>query len=444
MDIELLELGALLLAGMFFGVIYYLGKVKKYDFGVLTILGLLFGVIVGISFKGYYRYLEAVGNIYSNLILAVVIPLLLFSIISSITNLKTSVKLRWLSIKAIFFLLLNTLLASMITLILAVFSRVGTGINYQLANDYQAISVPSFVDTLVNLFPSNLINSWVNGEVVPIVIFAIIVAVAYNKLANGDQKKVLPFKNFIDAGNQVMGEVVNFVISFTPYAVLALIARAVGKSTLSDLIPLLSVLLLAYLLCIIQIFGVTSLLLKLVGKLNPLNFFKGIWPAGVVAFTSQSSIGTIPVTVHQLTKSLGVNEDVASFVTSLGANMAMPGCAGIWPVLLAVFAINVLGIDYSISQYIFLIVLAIVVSLGTVGVPGTATITATALFASAGLPIEIIVLLAPISSIVDMARTATNVVGAASAAILVAKSENQLDLNTYQEGLEATPELKTD
>lgn len=444
MDIELLELGALLLAGMFFGVIYYLGKVKKYDFGVLTILGLLFGVIVGISFKGYYRYLEAVGNIYSNLILAIVIPLLLFSIISSITNLKTSVKLRWLSIKAIFFLLLNTLLASMITLILAVFSRVGTGINYQLANDYQAISVPSFVDTLVNLFPSNLINSWVNGEVVPIVIFAIIVAVAYNKLANGDQKKVLPFKNFIDAGNQVMGEVVNFVISFTPYAVLALIARAVGKSTLSDLIPLLSVLLLAYLLCIIQIFGVTSLLLKLVGKLNPLNFFKGIWPAGVVAFTSQSSIGTIPVTVRQLTKSLDVNEDVASFVTSLGANMAMPGCAGIWPVLLAVFAINVLGIDYSISQYIFLIVLAIVVSLGTVGVPGTATITATALFASAGLPIEIIVLLAPISSIVDMARTATNVVGAASAAILVAKSENQLDLNTYQEGLEATPELKTD
>lgn len=444
MDIELLELGALLLAGMFFGVIYYLGKVKKYDFGVLTILGLLFGVIVGISFKGYYRYLEAVGNIYSNLILAVVIPLLLFSIISSITNLKTSVKLRWLSIKAIFFLLLNTLLASMITLILAVFSRVGTGINYQLANDYQAISVPSFVDTLVNLFPSNLINSWVNGEVVPIVIFSIIVAVAYNKLANGNQKKVLPFKNFIDAGNQVMGEVVNFVISFTPYAVLALIARAVGKSTLSDLIPLLSVLLLAYLLCIIQIFGVTSLLLKLVGKLNPLNFFKGIWPAGVVAFTSQSSIGTIPVTVRQLTKSLGVNEDVASFVTSLGANMAMPGCAGIWPVLLAVFAINVLGIDYSISQYVFLIVLAIVVSLGTVGVPGTATITATALFASAGLPIEIIVLLAPISSIVDMARTATNVVGAASAAILVAKSENQLDLNTYQEGLEATPELKTD
>ena len=111
-----------------------------------------------------------------------------------------------------------------------------------------------------------------------------------------------------------MGEVVNFVISFTPYAVLALIARAVSKSALSDLIPLLSVLGLAYLLSIIQIFGVTSVLLKVVGKLNPLNFFKGIWPAGVVAFTSQSSIGTIPVTVRQLTKKLGVNEDVEGLI----------------------------------------------------------------------------------------------------------------------------------
>ena len=165
-------------------------------------------------------------------------------------------------------------------------------------------------------------------------------------------------------------------------------------------------------------------------KIYELTFFKGIWPAGIVAFTSQSSIGTIPITVKQLTK-IGVNEDIASFVTSLGANLAMPGCAGMWPILLAILAINVLNINYTLGQYLFLIVLAVVVSLGTVGVPGTATITATALFASAGLPIEIIVILAPISSIVDMIRTATNVTGASLAAILVAKSEKQIDLDKY-------------
>lgn len=382
MNIEILELGALLFASLFFGILYFLKKAKNVDFGILTILALGFGVIVGLCFKGYYLYLETIGNIYSNFISAIVIPLLFFSIISSITNLGSSVKLKKISFKTIIFLLLNTLLASVVTLILAIFFNVGSGFNYQLASNYQKIEVPSFLDTITNLFPTNLIESWLNGQVVPIVIFAIIVAIAYNRLEE-QNNNVKAFKKFIDAGNKVFGEVVSIVIGFTPYAVLALIARAVSKSTINDLIPLLGVLFLAYLLSLIQIIGIESLLLKTVAKLNPFNFYKGIWPAGVIAFTSQSSIGTIPVTVHQLINKIGVNEDIASFVASLGANLGMPGCAGIWPTLLAVFAINVLGLDYSLSQYVFLVVLAVVISLGTVGVPGTATISATAVFAAA-------------------------------------------------------------
>ena len=176
---------------------------------------------------------------------------------------------------------------------------------------------------------------------------------------------------------------------------------------------------LAYVLCAIQAFVVEGALIKIVGKLDPVRFFKGVWPAGTVAFTSQSSVGTIPVTVNQLTKKLGVNEDIAAFGASLGANLGMPGCAGVWPTLLAVFTIHLLGIDYTPVQYAFLVVLAVVVSIGTVGVPGTATITATALFA------------APISSIADMARTAANVVGAAAATTLVAATEGQLDKAVY-------------
>ena len=118
---------------------------------------------------------------------------------------------------------------------------------------------------------------------------------------------------------------------------------------------------------------------------------------------------------------------------SLNTNLGMPGCAGIWPVVSAIFAINLLGIHYSVGQYIFLIVLTLVVAIGTVGVPGTATITATAVFIAAGLPVEVIVLLTPISSIADMARTATNVVGAATATVLVAKTENELDLVAYNQ-----------
>ena len=430
MSVEILDLAALVLTAVFFALLYYLHKKKHVDFGVRTILAVGLGLIVGLAFKGHHVYVAAVGTVYAHVVSAVVIPLLIFSIISSITNLGNSVRLKNIGLKTVFFLVLNTLFASLITLVAGVATNIGHGVQYELATDYTAKEVPTFVDTVISLFPQNLASHWANGEVVPIVVFSILVAISYNKLAVKKPEEVAPFKKFIDAGDLVMGRVVSYVISFTPYAVLSLIARAVSRSSPADLIPLLSVLVLAYILCAIQLFVVEGALVKLVGKLDPVRFFKGIWPAATVAFTSQSSVGTIPVTVNQLTKKLGVNEDVA-FGASLGANLGMPGCAGIWPTLLAVFTIHLLGIEYTPVQYAFLVVLAVVVSIGTVGVPGTATITATALFAAAGLPVEAIILLSPISSIVDMARTATNVVGAAAATTLVAATEGQLDEAVY-------------
>ena len=397
MSVEILDLAALALTAVFFALLYYLHKKKHVDFGVRTILAVGLGLIVGLAFKGHHVYVAAVGTVYAHVVSAVVIPLLVFSIISSITNLGNSVRLKNIGLKTVFFLVLNTFFASLITLVAGVATNIGHGVQYELATDYTAKEVPTFVDTVISLFPQNLASHWANGEVVPIVVFSILVAISYNKLVVKKPEEVAPFKKFIDAGDLVMGRV----------------------------------LVLAYILCAIQLFVVEGALVKLVGKLDPVRFFKGIWPAATVAFTSQSSVGTIPVTVNQLTKKLGVNEDVAAFGASLGANLGMPGCAGIWPTLLAVFTIHLLGIEYTPVQYAFLVVLAVVVSIGTVGVPGTATITATALFAAAGLPVEAIILLSPISSIVDMARTATNVVGAAAATTLVAATEGQLDEAVY-------------
>lgn len=430
MNTNLLELGALALTILFFGIIYYLGKKKHVDFGILTLLATGFGIVVGLVFQENYKYVAVFGTVYTHVISALVVPLLLFSIISSITNLGESIHLKKIGIKSVGFLLLNTLTASVITLIAAVLLQVGAGFTYEIVTDYTAVEVPAFVDTIVSLFPQNLVTQWGEGQVVPIVIFAILIAVAYNQLAK-TQPEVKPFKVFIDAGNRVLGQTIGWIMEFTPYAVLALIARAVGKAPVSELLPLFGVLLLAYVLCAVQLFGVESLLIRVIGGLSPIRFLKGIAPAAIVAFTSQSSVGTIPVTVRQLNKELGVDGDVAGFTAGIGANLGMPGCAGVWPILLAVFSINVLGLQYTFSQYAFLIVLALVVSVGTVGVPGTATIAATALFSAAGLPIELIVLLSPISSIVDMARTATNVVGAATAAVLVAETEGLLDHTVY-------------
>lgn len=430
MENQVLNIGALALTLVFFGIIYFLGNKKKVGFGVLTLLATGFGIIVGLIFKENYAYVAVFGTIFTNIISALVVPLLLFSIISSITNLGESIHLKKVGLKTVFFLLMNTLTASAITLFAAVALHLGKGFAYETITDYKAAEVPAFTDTIISLFPRNLITQWGEGKVVPIVIFAIIIAAAYNQFGK-DHEDIKPFKAFVDAGNKVLGQAISWIIDFTPFAVLSLIARAVGRAEITELFPLIGVLLLAYALCALQLFGVESLLIWLVGKLNPITFLKKIAPAGIVAFTSQSSVGTIPVTVRQLEKELGVDGDIAGFTAGLGANLGMPGCAGVWPVLLAVFAVNVLGLDYSLTQYAFLIILSLVVSIGTVGVPGTATIAATALFSAAGLPIELIVLLAPISSIVDMARTAANVVGAATASVLVAKTEGLLDQEVY-------------
>lgn len=426
MGIDIMALATLLVAGLLFVLLYYLKK-RNVDFGIRTLLALGFGVVVGLVFKGHHDYLAAVGTIYTHAISAVVVPLLMFSIISSITDLSQSIRLKAIGLKSVLFLLLNTLIASIMALALALITKVGSGFVYQMPAEASQTEVPGFLDTIVGMFPQNLAQHWVQGQTVPLVLFAVLTALAYNRLVAEGETRAKPFKDFVDAGNLVMGKLVVFIIELTPYAVLSLIAKAVSKNPISSLLPLMNVLILSYVLCALQIFGVESLLLKGIGKISPLRFFRAIWPAGVVAFTSQSSVGTVPVTVRQLTQKLGVKEEVATFTTTLGANLGMPGCAGIWPVVLAVFAIQALQIPYSAAQYAFLIVITMVVSVGTVGVPGTATITATAVFAAAGLPVEIIVLVAPISSVVDMARTATNVVGAATAATLVAKTEGQME-----------------
>lgn len=218
---------------------------------------------------------------------------------------------------------------------------------------------------------------------------------------------------------------------------LSLIANAISRATSAadTIIPLLLLLAVTYLLAFVHTYIFNGVLIAVFAKINPLRFFKKISGAQVTAFTTQSSVGTLPSTIRNLTEYVGVSEEVANFTAPLGTTIGMPGCAGIWPVLLAVFAINALGISYTAGDYIRLVIIALAVSSGTAGVPGTATVTATAVFTAVGLPVEVIILLSPISSIADMARTATNVTAAAVSAAIVARQTDALDLTVFNKRL---------
>jgi len=425
MNLDITSFSALGFAILLIGFLVYLAK-KGVDFGIRTIIALALGIL----FRGKLEYVKPIGKIYVSLISAFVIPLLFFSVISSISALKNVQKLKSIGAKSVAWLTGGTFIASVLTVIISLILKVGKGANVSLPTDYTPKEVPPFTQVIIDLFPKNIFAQAADNAVVPLILFSVIIGIAVVALSSENEEDVKPFKNFIDSGAKVIYKVIGYIIELTPYAVLALVANAVSNNGPDKLLPLLTALVIAYVACFIQTFIVNGILIAGVAKLNPINFFKHIWPAQTVAFTSQSSVGTIPVTVKTL-ESAGVSKSIATFVAPLGANVGMPGCAGVWPMLIAVFAINALNIDYSVSQYIFLILIATLVSVGTVGVPGTSTITTTAIFAAAGLPIEIIVLMTPIISIVDMARTATNVTQAAVSALLVAKSENELDYDKY-------------
>lgn len=402
-------------------------RAKHVNFGVRTLIAMAIGLVIGFAFQGHTQFVTIFGRIFTNLIYAIVAPLLFFSIISSIASLESVQRLKTLGFKSVFWLLLNTAIASTITLIVATSLKLGKGATITLPTDYVPREVPTFIDTIVSFFPSNIVNHIADNQIIPIIIFSVIVGVALVKFNTKDPEGAKPMVDFFTATNKLVNRVVKSIIALTPYAVVSYIANVPTRDGAKDLQSFVLIIIVAYAISFFQAFVVEGALVQFFARISPVKFFKAIWPAQVVAFTSQSSIGTVPVVVESVTKKLGVKEDIASFVAGLGANVGMPACTGMWPILLAVFSINALGLDVTTMDYVMLVVYTLIVGLGTAGVPGTATIAATAVLSIAGLPIEIIFVLSPISALVDMARTMANVTGSAAAITIVARSEGAID-----------------
>lgn len=419
--ISWIALGATLVA---YFILWQLQK-RHISFGVRTLVAFCFGLVIGFGFMGHTAYITPLGQVFTRLINSIVIPLLFFSIIHSVASLNDMKRLKSLGVSAVFWLLLNTVIAAAITLALTTYFKVGSGFHLPIPEGFEAREVPTFIQTILNFIPNNLIAQAADNQIIPIIVFSLMVGVALVKINSKTPEKVAPFISFINAANEVIFGVVKSIIRLTPYAVVSFMASAITRDSQRDLASFIWVIVIGFGVSFFHAFVVDGVLVKVFAKMNPITFFKAIWPAQVVAFTTQSSLGTVPVSINQLTTELGVKEDTASFVAGLGANMGMPACTGMWPILLAVFTINALNIPFTTTQYLLLIVYSVVVSFGTAGVPGSATIAATAVLASAGLPLQVIFILSPVSAIIDMARTMANVTGAAASTVIVAHREKR-------------------
>ena len=416
--------------GLFAGI-YVLGRIRV-GFSVLTIGALALGVGVGVVFQGHLDYVEPVGKVYLNLLLAIVAPLIMVSILSSITSLGTTAQLRTIGARSVGWLLALNALAVLLTLGLALELGLGKGADITLGETntsaLENIKKP-FTEVFIDFFPTNIVGDIADTNVIPIILFSVLLAVAYALVAEHKPATVAPFKGFVDALREIIYRAVGFVIALTPYAVLSLTAVATGRAAgqWSQMTALLGVLGLAWFACLFHAYVVNGVLLRVWGDVSPVRFFRKLLPAQLTALTTQSSAGTLPVTTRLLRERIGVPADIAGFTAPLGTTIGMPGCAGVWPVLLAVFGVNALGLSWGVQDYVVLVLLGVIVSVGTAGVPGTATITATTVLTAAGLPLELVAITLPVSMVADMARTLDNVTSAAVAATIVARQEGRLD-----------------
>ncbi|MCM3657950.1 dicarboxylate/amino acid:cation symporter [Agromyces mediolanus] len=421
-------------AALFVGL--FLLRRRGAGFTLLTVVALVVGVAAGLAFQGHLAYVDVIGTIYINVITAFVAPLVVVSVLSSVTSLGSIAKLRTIGLSSVFWLLLTNLLAILLTLGLALATGVGRGAQLELAGvDGDSLTglLRPLDQVIVGLFPSNLANDLGANNLIGLILFAILIAVSYLLVADRKPEKVRAFKELVDATRRVFFKAVGFIIALTPYAVLALVASTTSTAVarLETATALLGVLVIALVACFVDAYLVNGVLVRVFADLNPFRFFRLITPPQYTAFTTQSSLGTLPLTIATLTRRVGVSPEVAGFTAPIGTTIGMPGCAGIWPTLVAVFSVQALGIQYTPLDYVVLVVLGLLVSLGTAGVPGTAIITATAVLTAVGLPIEVLVLLIPISAVAGTASTMANVTAAATASAIVARRAGALDDETF-------------
>lgn len=393
------------------------------------LIGLVLGVITGLVFGDYAAYLKPVGQVFINLISMLIVPLIFFSLISGITSMEETGSMGRMSAKAFCFYLGTTAVAITLGMVVATIFQPGVGSSIDfgvLEAADPATAEMNFGDLMVSLVPTNPIAAMAEGNILQVIVFALLVGVALHQVRDKTERII----DLTHALAEMMYAMTHIVMAFAPVGVFALIAALTASQGLGVLMDLLKILLVVYFACILQVILVYGGLLKLYARLPMLPFFKKAPPAQLLAFSTSSSAATLPMTLEVAQEKLGVSKSTSSFVLPLGCTINMDGTA-LYQGVCALFVAQVMGIDLTTGQYITIIMTATLASIGSAGVPGAGLIMLTLVLTSVNLPIAAVAIIAGIDRILDMARSAVNVTGDLVVSICVDKSEQQLDEKMY-------------
>ena len=415
-----------------------LNRLKEISLGNWILISMILGLIVGLILNFYVTntFIKEVvlidnvfylgGNLFIKLMKMLVVPLVFCSIIVGVTSISDIKKIGSIGGRAILIYLLTTALAVSIALLIAGIVEPGIGLNMTgLADPSNVTTNVTVTSTILDMIPDNPLNSLANGDMLPVIIFGVIVGFILAKL----KEETETINKLFTEGNTVMMEMTNIVMKFAPIGVFCLIAKTFATLGMDGLMPLSKYVACVILALAVQAFIVYPTLLVIFTRLNPIKFFKRFFSVMLFAFSSSSSNATIPLTLEKLSE-MGVSKDVSSFTIPLGATINMDGTA-IMQGVVVMFAAQAYGIDLGLSALITVIFTAVMASVGTAGVPSVGLVTLNMVFASVGLPTDAIGLIMGIDHILDMIRSAVNVTGDAICTIIVSFKNKSVDLDAF-------------
>lgn len=407
---------------------------RKMKLTTKIFIGLLIGVVIGMFLTNNEEIavmFQPLGDIYIRLISLVMVPLVFTSLllgVSSVTDIK---KVGKIGLSTIVYFMGTTLIAVVIGLVLANVIQPGAGMNLVPEAATSDADFPSLAETIINIFPGNILEAFVEVNMLQIIFIALIFGIGVVRLG----EKADPFRNIVQSIYDVSIDVTQIIMEFTPLGVIGLIVPVVATNGLEVLLPLGRVIIAFYLAVIIHI-GVTyTLSVKFWSVYNLKEFFKAILPAQLVGFTTCSSSATLPVTLNSM-EELKINKEVSGFVLPLGATINMDGSA-LYQGITALFVAQAYGLELSLVSQLTVIAVGTLASIGAAGVPGAGVIILSMVLSSVGLPLEGVALVAGIDRLLDMGRTMTNITGDATATVIVSNLLNKGKKPERVRGVEA-------
>ncbi len=411
---------------------------------IATVVGLILGIIIQVV-SGFAKdpmeitfvvettkWYSLFGNGFIDLIRMLVIPLIMVSIIHVIINMKDGADIGNLTKKTLTVTVVMVAISVIVGLTVGMLFKVGSSMTLQ-EGSAEIKEVKTIVDTLRGLIPSNPAQAMVDVNIIALVVISAFFGIATKRMSKKYMDVVKPFIDLINALQKIIMSIAMTIIKWMPYAVIALLANTIAQRGIES-IKEVGIFIIALYVSVIIMFIIQLIAISLFG-INPLIYLKKGVSVMVLAFTSRSSVGCLPLTIETLVDKMGVNDGTASFVGGFGTTAGMQGCAGVFPALLLVFVCNITGTPMDITFIVMALVVIVIGSFGIAGIPGTATMAASVALSGVGMA-SLFPSISPILAIdpiIDMGRTLLNVTGSMTNALIVDKTLGQLNMEHYKD-----------